>query len=86
MIDLSSKSLTGKLGENVDLSNLPSLQALWLFNNPNLRGVHVCSACMTLFGGVRRLTSGAVLQAHAHAVGWAHQCHCMLAPVPFTTP
>lgn len=38
MIDLSSKALSGTLGEDVDLSKLPFLQALWLYDNPALTG------------------------------------------------
>lgn len=80
MIDLSSKGLTGKLAEGVDLSNLPNLQALWLFDNPTLTGARVCS----VVGGVRWLTSGAVLQAHICTCYWlgaamrfAVSCACL---------
>lgn len=38
MIDLSSKGLTGKLGEDVDLLKISELQALWLYDNPTLAG------------------------------------------------
>lgn len=39
MIDLSSKSLTGTLSEDLDLVQIPFLQALWLYDNPALTGV-----------------------------------------------
>lgn len=38
MIDLSSKALTGTLSDSVDLSKLPYLQAIWLYDNPGLQG------------------------------------------------
>lgn len=73
MIDLSSKGLTGKLGEGVDLSKLPNLQALWLFDNPTLTGARVFS----VFGGVDGSHQGLCSRhIHAHAIGWAQQCHC----------
>ena len=38
MIDLSSQLLSGSLGDSTDLSRIPFLQALWLFDNPSLSG------------------------------------------------
>jgi hypothetical protein len=43
MIDLSLQRLTGRLGDDVDLSTIPYLQALWLYDNPALTGVCVNS-------------------------------------------
>jgi hypothetical protein len=38
MIDLSSKGLTGSLSDQVDLSKVSFLQAIWMYDNPSLTG------------------------------------------------
>lgn len=38
VLDLSSKRLTGSLSDAIDLTRLPHLQTLWLFDNPGLTG------------------------------------------------